>query len=268
MAELQDNINQAISDFDSIKKAIEDCGVDVPYGTDTSEYGALIEESNENARLAGVKQGIEDGKKAEYDAFWDSFQIDGNRDNYDYAFKSWKADILKPKYNLNFRNITGAFQNIEDEIDLDKHFKDLGVEILFHNNGVTLSAVFADAKITKSIPIYSNGNLYACFNRCTNLETIPLIHISAHNAITFTNTFQQCTSLKNLTFEGVIDSNGLNLQWSPLTHESLLNIINALADKSQDTSGKDWLVTLGTNNIAKLTDEDKNLIKNKGWRIA
>lgn len=42
MATLQENIEQVISDFDDIEHAIEEKGVDVPYGTDTSEYGNLI----------------------------------------------------------------------------------------------------------------------------------------------------------------------------------------------------------------------------------
>lgn len=44
MATLKENINKAISDFDSIETAIEDCGVDVPYDTDTSEYGDKVRE--------------------------------------------------------------------------------------------------------------------------------------------------------------------------------------------------------------------------------
>ena len=39
---LENTINQAISDFDSIEAAIKDMGVDVPKGTDTSEYGSLV----------------------------------------------------------------------------------------------------------------------------------------------------------------------------------------------------------------------------------
>lgn len=42
MASLEDNINQAISDFDDIKAAIEEKGVAVEQGTDTSEYGDKI----------------------------------------------------------------------------------------------------------------------------------------------------------------------------------------------------------------------------------
>lgn len=42
MATLEENINQAIADFDDIELAIEEKGVDVPAGTDTKEYGNLI----------------------------------------------------------------------------------------------------------------------------------------------------------------------------------------------------------------------------------
>lgn len=44
MATLEENINQAISDFDAIKAAIEEKGVIVAHGTDTSEYAAKISE--------------------------------------------------------------------------------------------------------------------------------------------------------------------------------------------------------------------------------
>lgn len=42
MATLEENIHQAIADFDDIEAAIVEMGVDVPDGTDTAEYGNLI----------------------------------------------------------------------------------------------------------------------------------------------------------------------------------------------------------------------------------
>lgn len=42
MADLKQNITQAIADFDSIEEAIEESGIDVPYDTNTSEYGDLV----------------------------------------------------------------------------------------------------------------------------------------------------------------------------------------------------------------------------------
>lgn len=42
MATLKDNILQAISDFNDVEAAIEESGIDVPYDTNTSEYGNLV----------------------------------------------------------------------------------------------------------------------------------------------------------------------------------------------------------------------------------
>lgn len=42
MADIETVVNQAISDFDNIEAAIKEMGVDVPIGTDTSEYGDKI----------------------------------------------------------------------------------------------------------------------------------------------------------------------------------------------------------------------------------
>ena len=50
MATLKENIAQAIADFDEIEAAIEESGVEVPYGTDTSEYGNLVRQAVSNAK--------------------------------------------------------------------------------------------------------------------------------------------------------------------------------------------------------------------------
>lgn len=50
MATLKSNIKQAIADFDDIEKAIEESGIDVPYDTNTSEYGNLVRQAVANAK--------------------------------------------------------------------------------------------------------------------------------------------------------------------------------------------------------------------------
>lgn len=50
MATLKNNIYQAISDFNDIEAAIEESGVDVPYDTDTSEYGDLVRQAVSNVK--------------------------------------------------------------------------------------------------------------------------------------------------------------------------------------------------------------------------
>ena len=48
-------IAQAISDFDNIEKAFEECGLDIPYDTDTSEYGDKIRELYHKAMSEGLE---------------------------------------------------------------------------------------------------------------------------------------------------------------------------------------------------------------------
>lgn len=45
MATLAENIKQAIADFDEVKSALEESGVEVPYDTNTSEYGNLVRQA-------------------------------------------------------------------------------------------------------------------------------------------------------------------------------------------------------------------------------
>ena len=55
-----------------------------------SDYDAVKE--------AGVKK----GKDEQYDAFWDNFQQNGNRRDYNYGFYGggFNADNFYPKYNI------------------------------------------------------------------------------------------------------------------------------------------------------------------------
>ena len=50
-----------------------------------------------------------------------------------------------------------------------------------------------------------------------------------------------------------------------MEHDSLVNILDNLKDLSNDSSKK---LTLGSVNLAKLTDEEKNIALNKNWTLA
>lgn len=51
MATLEENIAQTQSDFDGIKEALEESGIDVPYDTDTSTYGNLVRQAVSASRI-------------------------------------------------------------------------------------------------------------------------------------------------------------------------------------------------------------------------
>ena len=54
-----------------------------------------------------------------------------------------------------------------------------------------------------------------------------------------------------------------DLKDCPLTHDSLLNVLNSI----QTVTNKPVL-TLGTSNLSKLTDEEKTIATSKGWTLA
>lgn len=71
------------------------------------------------------------------------------------------------------------------------------------------------------------------FAYCYELETIEMIR--SNQASDFGDAFEECYKLKNITFDGVIGKN-INFQYSPLTVESMKNIISHLADYSVENT--------------------------------
>ena len=103
------------------------------------------------------------------------------------------------------------------------------------------------------------------FYRAYSLVTIDKLILRDSGDQTFVNVFESCVRLQNLVIEGTIGQNGFNVQWSPLTFDSLTSIVDALADKTGDSSGTTWLITLGQSNITTL-GSDVDRITAKGWR--
>lgn len=183
-------------------------------------------------------QGFADGKIAERDAFWESLQKGGTRTEYAYAFMNWSDDIYHPKYP------------IEGSI-----------------NQCLASSTITDTLVDMRV-IYTKTTLCATiFQNCRQLKTIRYIEFSPYADLRNT-IFYNCDALENLTVGGTINSNNFDVHWSTkLSHDSLISILNALANKKQDTSGTEWVCTLGTTNLNKLTDAEKAIATEKGWRL-
>lgn len=187
----------------------------------------------------GYDDGFADGKKAEQDAFWDAYQDKGDRRNYTYAFyqSGWIDDIYHPKYPIIGSGACGymyAYSGVTDTI--------VPIEV-YHK---TSTALFQNSSIKtiRSLKVVEGGS--------------------------FTNWFVQCGDLENITFteDSVIGNNISFSSCKNLTHTSLLSILNTLADKSADTSGADFVCTLGTDNLNKLSDAEKAIATGKGWVLA
>jgi peroxiredoxin len=213
----------------------------------------------------------EAGQKAEYDAFWDAFQDYGQRKNYRYAFSGygWKDENFKPKYDIA-PPYTGpnmfTYAKITD-LKACLEFNGVTLDVSKITNVSQLFGYCENLTILPKIDLSSATSTSGIFADDYKLKTIDELVVSANTGYHNTN-FRNCEALENMIVTGTIGQNNFNVQWSTkLTHDSLMSIINCLADKSGDTSGTTWAVTIGSENYAKLTANEIAIAENKGWDV-
>ena len=200
---------------------------------DSRAYSAGYTSGGQEAYNAGIEQ----GKQAEYDRFWDAFQQNGNRKSYlcGFAGRAWSDETFKPKYPLTFiTNATNMFfySNVE-HIDCELGF----------DTYISLMATFDHSAVERISKFKSD-------------HTINFLD----------NTFGSCTKLTDISFvEGSVIGKNISFKDSPLTVESMNNIIAALKDYSN--SGATYTVTFKADREDMLTAEEKAAATNKGWTL-
>jgi len=210
---------------------------------------------------------FEAGEKSERDRFWDMVQANGTRANYAYAFYYWDAEYIRPKYkSLPIMAFNSAFFGNPNLKKIEGAYFDLSQL----SDAATVNYSFstcAQLEHVEDIQLPAMNSYYHTWGSCPSLRSIDVVRVKKET--TFTNAFYYCTALENLTIEGVIGQNGFDVSRSVLlTHDSLMSIIDALADYSADTSGTVWTVTLGETNLAKLSEEEIGIAESKGWVLA
>ena len=220
----------------------------------------------QDLHLVGINRGRNIGKQEEYDRFWDSFQNNGTRDGYQYGFagRGWSDETFKPRYDIiPVSNVSYMFSTCYIT-DLEKALN--GVKLSFSRITVG-SHVFAYCLYLTVVPeiditTAQYSTLSNWFDGATALTTIRKIKVKEDT--TYTNAFNNCTKLANITFDGVIGTD-INLQHSPLTKTSMKNIISCLKDYS--STGGTHTLTLKADRENMLTDAEKAVATNKGWTL-
>lgn len=173
------------------------------------------------------------GKKAAGGDFWEKFQQEGLREDYDYAFGGigWNPNNFKPEYvPMRPNRAVGMFQKASNlGIDIS--------EIVDFSGCSAISNTFNESGITKvgtiNATINTNGNLNFVFLSARKLKTIEKIIVSGNTG--YTQAFDNCASLEDVTFEGIIGAD-ISFKSSPkLTAESIISVVEAL---SKSVSGK------------------------------
>ena len=135
-----------------------------------------------------------------YDKFWDIYQQNGTRYNYNTAFiLGWTDEIYNPKYPLNGIKYCSS---------------------MYSNTSIT------DTKQEMSFIDGFTGNLP--FDSANSLKIIRTVHVT--EGINYVNSFRGCANLESITFEGVIGNNIDFTSCVKLSKDSIENIIGCLSD--------------------------------------
>lgn len=220
------------------------------------------------------EDGFEDGRKAEYDAFWDTYQDYGNRKNYNYAFPgpSWVDSIFKPKYPIAPTSPQYMFMN-SGITDLTNINLDL-------SRATTAYYTFSGVSITY-IPYLDCSKVIDfqnAFYNSTKLKHIEGLKFGPSVIKQgYARMFGSCNSLETVCFEGIINQDGLDMHWSTkLSKASIESIINALSTTTSGltvtlslTAVNNSFETSSGANDGRESEEWKSLIATRSnWTIA
>ncbi len=151
-------------------------GYDEGYGKGKAEG---VEEGKHIGYNSGYTEGFEEGKTTEQNAFWDTYQDNGNRRDYNRAFAGsfWTDETYDPKYPIVAEDFTEMFMD---------------------NDKITSTKVTIDLTNAK---INSNINK-RCFANCSSLKTIPKLIVGEQTWLQYA--FDYCTSLEHIGIEGAL----------------------------------------------------------------
>ena len=208
--------------------------------------------------------GTEEGKKE----VWKGITNDGTRTIYQNGFQYWNLDYFYPQYTLQPTNAGYMFAQTTNDtpIDLAERLEQCGVTLDF-SQCTGMARIFYGADISRIgvVNATSATGLDYTFNSVF-IKTIEKLKVDKDN--TFNNTFS--SGLEEIRFEGEIGNNINFSSCTKLSHDSMINddgtgAINVLATLE---SGVTRTLTLGTTNLAKLSDAEKAVATQKGWTLA
>lgn len=126
-----------------------------------------------------------------------------------------------------------------------------------------MSYMFEGCQSLTSIPQLDTSNvtdMNEMFYICENLTAIP--QLDASKVTDLRNAFFACSSLTEIHMYGMKVNFAINSS-TKFTREALVEILNNLATVTSTKT-----LTMGSTNLAKLTDEDKAIATGKGWTLA
>ena len=215
-------------------------------------------------------QGFEAGKQAEHDAFWDSYQNNGDPADYTLAFYGgrWSPTVFKPKHPFNCKAAVNMFQKFYWRSSTQQQLVDFS-NVVFDVTALTsANDMFNDACATNITLKFSDKiiGLNRAFSKPGggSVKGMHLTLLVPNPNCGWTSAFDYHNVERLILLEGTQIGRPIDLHWAiALPHDDLLGLINCLV--TTDTART---LTLGSTNLAKLTDAEKAIATEKGWTLA
>ena len=274
MGTTADKLNKILTTKQAIKQAIVDKGVDVSDDTVFADYPSKIGEISTGSY---------------YEALWNA--ITNNDTDYYYLFSYSNATEIDTS-NFDTSNVTdmrNMFYNCKNLTSLDvSNFDTSKVTNMYY--------MFYSCESLTSLDVsnFDTSNVTTMdgmFIRCESLTTLDVSNFDTSKVTAINSMFSNCYKLISLDCSnwdiskvtGTYNLGGafnycnklvdfkapknisapMDVSGSPLlSHDSLMSIINNLI-----TTTSTKTLTLGTDNLAKLTEEEKAIATGKGWTL-
>ncbi len=243
--ELMDIINQNKDDFNSIKEAIEYKYIEIPDDTPTSEYSKFIDKINSDADLRRITEA--------YD--FDTLHIPEGTTrigNYSFYCSTFSHIYIPDSVTNLLGNRAFAYSKIKS-VTVPDTVKRIDGNSIFSNCEELTSIIIPD-----SVTFIQSG---LC-GYSKKLKTVAL----PGNCQIGGGCFAQCYELEFVTLGKDFNSD-LDLSSSTLySAETIVSWIEAL--KNRTGYQQAYILTIGSVNLAKITDEQKAIATNKNWNLA
>ena len=269
------------------KKKYEEANIQAIAETIREKTGT--ENTYDTSEMAsGVTEVYEAGKQKEWSDFWDLFQQNGTRKNYNYACyqdaghpvnnKFWTDANFKPKYDIKPTTANRGFMGLS-VTDFVKCLDDMGVEFDLSQCGY-MPNIFAKV-LTWRLPILDlskTRTISSLVAYSYSLKKISKI-IWGENITEANGSFRDCAVLAEFESEGTL-AISVSFASCPLTVETMKGLIRCLKNYAGTDSEGTYTLTLKDECKTALQADTETveldgvsytyfeLITAKGWNLA
>ena len=186
---------------------------------------------------------------------------------YDVSGEAYKPVRVNVPQTAQSGTLKALLDATKDAHELFLRYKGASVDGLIAfsdtSNVTNMKDMFAYCTNLTSIPLLDTSNVTEMthmFESCSKLVSIPALDASKATDLNYI--FNACNKLISIGVYGFRYS--VNITYTALEHDALVAFLNQ-AGTAYNSSQK---ITMGSDKLALLSDEEKAIATNKGWQLA